>query len=297
MKVYLAGEVGPEIEHLQTAFKHRLVSYYYHHKGDLPSQNVLNAFNTYNLDLFLDSGAFSAFMKKEEIPVERYAAYVHNVQDMFTVCSSLDAIGNAEKSYLIFKELCNAGCRVQPVYHAREDTRWLVKYLDEGHDYLFIGGMVPETTKWLLQWLDEIWSNYLTNSDGTPRVRVHGFGLTDQRLMFRYPWYSVDSSSWKMYGIYGWCVFVHPDTKKLFRISFSEKKEDLIKELDSWHYDRLSEIPQYKELVDGWLEESKVTAQQCRINAEHRYTVNIGTFRRMNNLAPASFKRVQEGIW
>ncbi len=36
-----------------------------------------------------------------------------------------------------------------------------------------------------------------------PRVRTHGFAMTSLLLITRYPWWSVDSSSWVKLGAYG----------------------------------------------------------------------------------------------
>jgi len=56
--------------------------------------------------------------------------------------------------------------------------------------------MVPISTPRLEPWLDELWDRVLTDKDGYSRIKVHGFGLTARKLMSKYPWYSVDSSSW-----------------------------------------------------------------------------------------------------
>ena len=50
--------------------------------------------------------------------------------------------------------------------------------------------MVPVSTKDLLPWLDRIFSTYICDDKGFPKVKTHGFGLTTS-LMIRYPWYSV----------------------------------------------------------------------------------------------------------
>lgn len=72
MKIYLAGEregsKNDEINIWRNA-KRRLFSYYYHgfKTGGQPSVHI-EAARGHNLELFLDSGAFTAFTKKETIP-------------------------------------------------------------------------------------------------------------------------------------------------------------------------------------------------------------------------------------
>lgn len=304
MKVYLASEFGSSVGtsgdagkggssgEIQHHMKRRLLSYWYHHKGDEPSEEVVIAKKTYGLDLFLDSGAFTAFTKKVVILPKDYAAYVHKAKQYFTVISSLDAIGDAVESYRIFRELQALGCDVAPVFHAREDLSWLVKYLDEGHPYILIGGMVPETSKWLLGWLDHLFEHYLTNRDGTPRVKLHGFGLTDQRLMFRYPWHSVDSASWIFTGVFGGCVFLTP--AGLRKVTFTRESPNA-KKIDAPHYDNLAPI--HRREVDGWLEEYGFTAEQCRDGQIFRHTVNAITFTRMEALGTKTFHADYEGLF
>jgi hypothetical protein len=87
------------------------------------------------------------------------------------------------------------GVQALPCYHYGEDPRYLQHYI-EHYSYITLGGMVPINKEQLGYWLDDIWDKYLTTPAGLPKVKVHGFGLTRVSLMERYPWYSVDSSSW-----------------------------------------------------------------------------------------------------
>lgn len=298
MKVYLAGEreqleadgsCAPWFTHT----RRRLFSYYYH--GMFDGNRATPAIQEcveHNVDLFLDSGAFTAFTKGKVITPEAYAEFIHNCGDIWTVKSSLDAIGDAAKSYEYLKAMESLGCKVQPVFHAREDESYLKKYLDEGYDYIFIGGMVPESTKWLLGWLDDLFDRYLTNPDGTARVKLHGFGLTDQTLMLRYPWYSVDSSSWLMTGIFGSCVFATP--QGLRKVVFSGESPEA-KKFTGWHYARLPRDVQ--RVVDGWLEPYGVTAQQCAEHYSFRDAVNAKTFQDMEAGGAPIFKKREQGLF
>jgi hypothetical protein len=105
----------------------------------------------------------------------------------------------------------------------------------DGYPFIALGGLVGASRKVLQAWLDRMWGKYLTRSDGAPRLKVHGFGLTDFKLMARYPWFSIDSSSWAMAGFFGGCVFY--ERNELFKIVFSEDSPSQMK-LDGWHYNR-----------------------------------------------------------
>jgi hypothetical protein len=58
------------------------------------------------------------------------------------------------------------------------------------------GGMVDEPIPEVRFWLDWIFSKYLLNSNGTTKVKVHGFGVNDVGLLKDYPWFSCDSTTW-----------------------------------------------------------------------------------------------------
>lgn len=286
MKVYLAGEQFAGVEQ---SVKRRLFSYWYHQKND---SACLKAYE-FGQDLFLDSGAFTAFTKGVDISVDAFAAFIHKTNKIWTCISNLDDTSkNEQKSYDNQKALESLGCKIQPVFHTHEDPKWLAKYLDEGHDYIFIGGMVPETTNWLRYWLDELWHTYLTNPDGTARIKVHGFGLTDQQLMFRYPWFSVDSTSWLFTGSFGGCTFFI--SNKLYKVVFSNDSPS-IKKLGSWHYNTLPDI--LKKEIDIQLETLGVTAEQCAEHYSYRNVVNAATYQEMESMGTRTFKKQERGIF
>ena len=167
--------------------------------------NIVEAIRKDKATIFLDSGAFTMFTQGVTVDLEAFATFIKKQADIIHVASNLDVIGAGGEAltYERQKTLEKSGVKIQPVFHARDKDEWLVRYLEEGYDYIFLGGMVPESTDYLQEWLDRIWDKYLTNADGTPKVKVHGFGLTSSQLMFRYPWYSVDSLTWRLCAGYG----------------------------------------------------------------------------------------------
>jgi hypothetical protein len=301
VRIYLAGERegGPKLWIQSGKVKRRLYSYFYHNdKGNVPDDDIMVAAGL-GLDLFLDSGAFSAFTKKVTIDPKQYAKFIEANRGIWTTCSSLDAIGSGEQaaqaSYDNLKTLEQLGVRVQPVFHVREPEKWLQRYIDEGYDYIFIGGMVPETTQWLMDRLDVLWDKILVDPvTRKARVKVHGFGLTDQKLMFKYPWFSVDSSSWLMTGIFGSCVFRPGHTDKLRKVVFSDDSPDLRKP-NSWHYKLLPQA--MRDQVDEWLIPYGVTAAQCGESYYYRDAVNSAVFQSLEDLATETFAAPQETLF
>lgn len=200
MRIYLAGLYAggrngllATSENLEIArdaaekYPWELESYHYIKK----MKEAPNYYRSKKMTLFLDSGAFSMFTKGIKVDLAEFAGYIKKNQDVIHIASNLDEIGRnkEQESYNNQKTLEKYGAKIQPVHHARDDDKWLLKYMAEGYDYIFLGGMVPETTKYLRGWLDHIWSRYLTTKTGRPKIKIHGFGLTTLDLINRYPWY------------------------------------------------------------------------------------------------------------
>lgn len=300
MRVYLAGMV-------QTGFVWR---------GNSQSENVLisePARSTYPWDLesyhyvgnnkmapeyfrhhkksiFLDSGAFSMFTQGISIPLEQYAEYIKKNQDWIHVASNLDVIGRNKEAetWENQKALEKMGVNVCPVHHARDDDKWLQKYIAEGYEWIFLGGMVPESTSYLYQWLDRIWERYLVNKDGTAKVKIHGFGMTTMELMRRYPWFSVDSTSWVILGRYG---FIYVDLPHLdVKIIVSTESSAIHKQ--DGHFNTLA--PAMRNAIRDRIEELGFDWQLLQTHYGWRDVWNIEFFRRLMNRPPVTFRnRVQ----
>lgn len=298
MKVFLAGEFPlarmEGIGHLQTFWDicdYRLFSYYYH--GNPKDEEVLEHHNN-GIELFLDSGAFTAFTKKKTIDIDRYIDFAQEA-DYYYPVSNLDVIGDSgEKSFENMQYIADrmGKKRLMPVFHLRDDIEWLPRILDEGYEYIALGGLVGSTFTQMSEWLDLVWHKYLTHPDGTPKLKVHGFGLTTVRAITGYPWYSVDSSSWLMTSIYGSCYFVQPHGT--VKVIFSEENPQK-RNANSWHYNTLP--PVQKQEVDAWLEPFGITAAQCAEYWAYRCIINAAGFASLDQFAPTKYKQKQRVLF
>lgn len=154
------------------------------------------------LGFFLDSGAFSAFTQKTAINIDEYIAFIKKYEKFIEVYANLDAIGtgeqSAKKTLENQKYMESKGLKPLPCFHVGEPLSYLEYYV-KNYDYIALGGMAAGLNNKQRQlFLDECFSKYICDADGLPKVRTHGFGMTSFNLMFRYPWYSVDSTSWSM---------------------------------------------------------------------------------------------------
>jgi len=192
----LFQKLTPAEQYYCSAVPHHLESYHY-----ISKQPAVDSIRESGKTVFLDSGAFSAFTKGVEINLPEYCRYIQRNEDIIykddgvLVASVLDGIGDPLKTWQNQLAMEANGVRPLPCFHYGEDERYLEWYM-ERYEYITIGGMVPIAKPQLYFWLDRIWEKYLCDGSGRPRLKVHGFGLTTQGLMERYPWWSVDSSSW-----------------------------------------------------------------------------------------------------
>lgn len=136
--------------------------------------------------------------------VDDYADFVKNFPGCFDIYVSLDAIYDPKTSYETFIYLREKhGLNPLPVYHYAEPIEWLKKYMD-ATDYIGISGLGQGINKKdYIQWADRVFSLVCSGKDHLPKYKIHGFALTSTELIHRWPWYSVDSSSWVQFSQYG----------------------------------------------------------------------------------------------
>jgi hypothetical protein len=138
----------------------------------------------------------------QTLDVYAYIDYVNEHKEFFDLYANLDVIGSAEGTWKNQRIMEKAGLNPLPVYHINEDPKFLAMAME--YDYFAVGGMARSSSASLQFQVDEIFSIICPKSnDYFPTHKIHGFGTTKPSIMVSYPWYSVDSSSWVKYGLYG----------------------------------------------------------------------------------------------
>ena len=185
MKLYFAGaEAFPKImERLN--IKNEMFSFCHMAKG---SGKKLFARDR---NTFLDSGGFSAMSIGAPISIEEYSDYVLEHKDNLTYYAQLDVVGNVKKTHQNLLYMEKRGLKPLPVFHFKSDYKRLEE-LSQQYQYICLGGLVPLTKNkdLLKKHLDKCFSIIKT------KVKLHGFGMTAQDILERYPFYSADSSSY-----------------------------------------------------------------------------------------------------
>ena len=195
MKIYLAGSefFGPIIKNGKA--KNCLFSFYafFRDTKTEPALRGLDKYITENkgLNLFMDSGGYSAFTCGAEIDIDLYCQVIKKYKKHLTTYAQLDAIGDPDKTRENLEYMESKGLSPLPVFHYGSDFA-ILRELAQKYDYVALGGLVPYSKRKprLKQHLDTCFAII------QDQCRVHGFGMTGMEILQRYPWYSVDSTAW-----------------------------------------------------------------------------------------------------
>lgn len=199
MKVCLAGTyaITSSNRNIVKNSNYILESFYYIKDWQIP--------NIKNVKLFLlDSGAFT-FMSnsKKQVDwdkyVENYANFINknNVKHFFELdIDVIVGIKEVERLRNKLEKLTNKKCI--PVWHKSRGLDYWKKMVKD-YDYVAIGGIVtkeikPQEYKYFIPMLKIAKKN---------NCKVHGLGFTNLKSLPKYPFYSVDSTSWKSGNRFG----------------------------------------------------------------------------------------------
>lgn len=161
-----------------------LVSYEYINKGTVE----LLAKHQDEINLIIDSGAFSAFTLGKEIRLDDYCSYIRELKKEIKQFNyiQLDVVFNPEKTRENFNRMLDAGFDTCPVFTRGEKYERLTELIDQGY-YVFVGGV---------QRGDNFrgFAKYIL--ERTKGKRVHYLAFTKENFIRKYAPYSVDSSTW-----------------------------------------------------------------------------------------------------
>lgn len=189
----------------------------YGNKNILPTiDKIINAEKSH---LIIDNGAFSVWKSgKEDIDVEKYIDLCKKIKNetnfKFLDFIALDkipgsfgkkptkkecefAVKYTKENYIKMKK--EFGGNALPVFHQHDDFSYLDFYLDE-NDFICISPANDETNKGREVWLDRVFEKIDVKNS---KVKTHGLAVTGKYLCEKYPFYSVDSSTWNVPSVYG----------------------------------------------------------------------------------------------
>lgn len=208
--------------------------------------------NSWMLDgtryFMIDNGAFSAWNKdKDIITVDDYSKWCINFynkfknkfKDIFFI--GLDNIPgkrgtnptqkqidySCELTFNNYQTMLKHGVKnVVPVIHQFENVWWVKEY-EKYTDYICLSPANDQSNKSRALWLDDVYK--IIN----PNTKTHGLAVTGKILLERYPWFTVDSISWKQPFLFGQVFYW--DFYNLIKCSakkFNFNKKKNIKEIE-----------------------------------------------------------------
>lgn len=240
---------------------------------------------------FLDSGSFSLWTKAAEFAksndldewayyhtddfysyMDDYANFVKKYAVGIDHYANVDAIPNPKLTWRNQKYLeSEHGLSPVPVVHYKTDLKWLRRYVESGYDFIALGGLVGSTSQEdCRRWIDDCFDYVCDTPSRLPRVKLHGFGVTTYSLLLRYPWFSVDSTSWTKIGAYGGILIPHRRggewvfTEEPYLMKVSLDSPDLAKKGKHYH----SMTAREKEIIQAWLDHIGVPLGRMGTNGE-----------------------------
>jgi len=297
MKIYLSSAETPN--YLKTLLeiekpKSLLLSYYYlRKKKDSYLKKIFKKLYLQGNDLFLDSGAHSFLSefeaehggsrrnisvkkrtKTKESPqeyFENYLVFLKKYHSFFNLIVELDidAIVGYENVKYWQKRLTEVVTKEKLilVYHHTipnsftEFERWA----KEGY-VLGIGGFPEDSIQ-----------NKLFDIALKYKSKVHGFAMTRNEYMKKYPWYSVDSSSWSNGTRYG-TLYIFNEEELVFNLY---RMMDLYKNSELYHKFILNVFPKISPLMTVTFKTYLLDRRKLSSNLDK---LNVANFMRAEEL-------------
>lgn len=194
---------GPNTEQLHACKQYNwLISYWVLRNKKELKKHLDNLNKPGDTIFMLDSGAYSAWTRGEEVNLWDYINFIKKYHFYFTHIVCLDVIDDpisSEINHLIMQtELENLDIQLIPVYHAGEDFSVLEYMINRSYGYI---GISPNNN-WVendkRSWLSDIHDRF-----DFSKFKTHGFGYTSIQGIGQYDLTTADSTSWRLSAGYG----------------------------------------------------------------------------------------------
>jgi len=202
MKIFFAGGTTHKL-YRDLLYKNRVRRVLISYQNTPFTKDLVDKLSCWE-EIMVDSGAFSIWMSGKKVDLDEYIQYCKKLKGTGLKFHfvNLDVIPgrygvrptkeereqSAEEGWKNMEKMKKEGLNCIHVFHQHEDFKWLRKMME--FDYIGISPANDVSLKQKRIWLDNVFSLI----KGT--VKTHAFGLTDKNLMLRYPWYSMDSTTW-----------------------------------------------------------------------------------------------------
>lgn len=250
MKFFLSGWYGTGTENEtalveRTPIKARCFSYWNAHPSALRHtprvEEALHVCEEKKAIIMMDSGVFGlreeirrAQNKKDykaqqkledfkETMLEEYAKYVIQDGHLWDFYVTLDMARDAAKILEWHNRLEALGTRPTPVFHGDAPMKYMEIYRDKGYKRVCIGITQAQDTRLnKMRYLEKMFE-FGAKYD----IKYHGLAFTAIREMKRYPWDSVDSSTWSRLASMGCICIFDPSVEKMSLLHISVRDSNM----------------------------------------------------------------------
>ena len=240
MKIFLAGlSDKPYVNYSKC--KYFLESFVYYKKWeDILIENKDN--------FLLDSGAFTYMNNSKENYnfeeyIRKYADFINkkDIKLFFELdIDSIVGIEEVERLRKLLEQLTNKKCI--PVWHKSRGKDYFIKMCKE-YNYVAIGGIITREIK-----QNEFkYFNWFIQVAHQNNCKIHGLGFTYSKLLKKYNFDTVDSTSWKSGGRF---AQIHRFTGSEMNLKVINKKKYRVKDykaLDIFNFNEWCKYQKYME--------------------------------------------------
>ncbi len=177
-----------------------LISYAYAGKNKKFNDLVIGESEKGNLNVMIDSGAFTLFnakQKRDWLTLDSYCKYLDVNAHKVEKYVMLDVIGNDKASKANYEQMIKRAYNPMFVLTMADNDLLYLKDASQNNKHICIAGGVTTKGDWITKRIQDAYK--ITNG------KLHALGYVTYPKMYQVPLHSVDSSSWiqssQVYGI------------------------------------------------------------------------------------------------
>lgn len=209
-------------------------------------------------NIIVDSGAFSVWSKGDVVDIKKYESFCKTLKDFIPVKNEMRFVNldvlpgqfgriptqmereeSAARGWQNMLYLESKGLKVIPVYHQYESLDWLHRMM-EHTDYI---GISPANDASSLSKESFMKTTFSITRN---KIRCHGFAVTGYSQLIKFPFYSVDSSSWASGGRFARIPIIVDGKMKSFNF---KDKEMLMKFWDKIPHQGKNVLESYQDRI------------------------------------------------
>lgn len=195
--------------------------------------------------LIIDSGGFTINSLGINLDIDDYIRFLGEIK--YKYAFNFDIIRDAEQTYKNQKYMEGEGVDVIPVFHLGDSYKYLQNYIDEGYDYISLGGMVGKGDKVKRRFLNKCFTLGFKGKG----IKFHGLGL-GHNYCKDYPLFSIDNSNHIMVRRRGQ-MKINGNSIKIPKVYGESREERRWNDAKPVLIQLLNNIKEYEEIVkDKW---------------------------------------------